>query len=170
MSTKPIHTSPAHPTVKPSPYRGDDNRGFARLPLFVNAQYRYGTTGEGRAQVQNIGRAGLGLRMGRYLRPGTLVRLQLEALDLGMEAFELTTHIAWCVPVSENGEFDAGLRILHEKTESLAQVSALIHGALLRSGRLCKREEPHAMDLEKTVTPAWRCNTAHAGATLQIGT
>ncbi|GMV91398.1 MAG: hypothetical protein AMXMBFR82_11760 [Candidatus Hydrogenedentota bacterium] len=170
MNTKPTHTDPAQSTLKPSPYRGDDKRGLARLPLFINAEYRYGTTGEGCAKVQNIGRAGLRLRMGRYLRPGTVVRLHLEAEDLGLDPIEFTTHIAWCIPVSENGEFDAGLRILHDGTESLAQVSALIHAALLRSGQLCERKGPHAMNLGVTVTPVWRCDTAHAGATLQIGT
>ncbi len=170
MSTKPIHTNPAQSTAKPRPYCGDDKRGFARLPLFTNAQYRYGATGEGCARVLNIGRAGLRLRMGRYLRPGTVVRLLLKSQELGLDPVEFTTHIAWCAPVSETSEFDAGLRILHDGGESLALASALVHAALLRSGWLCERKAPHAMDLGVTVTPAWRCDTAHAGATLQIGT
>lgn len=104
--------------------KGQNNRQFVRLPFAGQVQYRYGAVEAGKASCCNIGRDGLGLLMGRYLRPGTLIMLQWSD---GRAEFK--ARVAWCTPTNRADIFLTGLRVLHHEAESVSMMSELLYDA-----------------------------------------
>lgn len=125
-----------NPQCKAIPASRDDkgdpeNRRFLRVPLPERAHYRHAECGEGWALVQDVGRGGMRVRLGRYFRPGTLVHARLDS-----DEYEFAVQVAWCAPVHGSLEFDAGFAILHTGAETLAKASRLVYTGLAYSQQL----------------------------------
>lgn len=112
----------------------NEQRRFSRFPFQTSIQYRYGRNEAGLATCCNVGRGGLNLLMGRYLRPGTL--LMLEAADPHSEAapIELKAQVAWIEPAGREGAFLAGVRVLEDEAASSDTVNDLIYQAMSANG------------------------------------
>lgn len=104
-----------------------EQRRFRRAPLSGTARYRYAPGYEGAATVENVGLGGFGLRLGRYLRPGTLMLLSLSD-----EPLQLKGRVTWCRG-ARNHEFVAGLRVFHDDPETTQALTQLVAWASLES-------------------------------------
>ncbi|MFA6240964.1 MAG: PilZ domain-containing protein [Candidatus Hydrogenedentales bacterium] len=113
--------------------RGEGRR-FVRLPFASTVQYRYGAQDTGSATLLNVGRGGVCVRLGRYLRPGTRALVQVPSVQMDGRSVELKAELVWCRPASEQHEFDAGFRIVFDEPDAIAGASELIHRALLDAG------------------------------------
>jgi hypothetical protein len=78
-------------------------------------RYRYSEPEEaGTASLAHVSRAGVTLRLGRYLRPGRQVWLSfVSPLDPGTEV-EVRAQVTWCRPARQGLEFLAGLCVLRD--------------------------------------------------------
>jgi len=106
-----------------------EQRQFVRLPFSGSVDYRYGAEDSGNATATDIGRGGMRVYLGRYLRPGTLLMI---ALPEGKG--ELKARIAWCSPTLSGGFFVAGVRVLHNEFESLQLMGDLLCDAVIQEG------------------------------------
>jgi hypothetical protein len=95
-----------------------------RTPLTGTCTYASGCGEAGRAQWLNISRTGAALRLGRYLRPGHVIQLLLDAGDRVILA-----RIAWCVPIAGTLHFQAGLVAQPIGPESTLSFATLVHEA-----------------------------------------
>jgi hypothetical protein len=106
-----------------------EQRQFVRMPFAGSVEYRYGTSESGKATASDIGRSGMRLYLGRYLRPGTLLMIGLP-----QGRGELKARIAWCTPTLQGGVFVAGVRVLHNEHESLEVMGDLLCDAVIEEG------------------------------------
>jgi len=144
----------------------DDKRRFVRLPYGTVVRYRYGAQEAGietgLASVSNVGRGGIAVRMGRYLRPGTLVMVATgsQGADGDQKA-----RIAWSEPLAGTAEFQAGLQIIHDEPSALAEMSLLVHRALIVSGRMAE-----ASSRSEKGTDCWQMGSARQALPVAVGT
>jgi hypothetical protein len=113
-----------------------DERRFARVPYAGGVEFVYGAGRDGSATAYDVGRGGLRVRMGRYLRPGTrlLVRLPESGQDDG--PVELKAEVAWCRRELSALEFEVGLRIFYDAPDALDAISRVMYYALFEQGGL----------------------------------
>jgi len=88
----------------------NDDRQHTRVPHEMDLAYITAGGQGGLAQCVNVSRAGFALKIGRSLRPGTILSLLFEDDDI-LESFEVKAEIAWCQPDGEDTSFSAGARI-----------------------------------------------------------
>ena len=88
----------------------NDDRQYARTPHQMELAYITAGGQGGLAQCVNVSRAGFELKLGRSLRPGTILSLLFEDEDI-LEPFEVQAEIAWCRPDGETASYCAGVRI-----------------------------------------------------------
>ena len=105
-----LTTSPVH-----------DERRAGRVPCSEYLTYRYSSSDGGKASCADVSFRGLGIRLGRYLRPGRRVVVCLDALP----SVELKGRVAWCRPSDEPNLFDAGIRVFHDEPDSVAALSEM---------------------------------------------
>jgi len=122
----------------------DEARRFARVAFGGRVVYRYASDDEGTAYVSDIGRGGLRMCMGRYLRPGTRVMLEAEGVRANGQPVELKGQIVWCAPEKQGHRFVAGVRVIYDEPDAVAAVSALVNHALHASGVLERLKETAA--------------------------
>jgi hypothetical protein len=122
----------------------DTKRRFVRVPLTGPIGYRYGVGDEGRAEYANVSQTGLGLRLGRYLRPGRRVLLTLDAGPGAEEGpgTELKAQVAWCRPGKDAHVFDAGVRVFHDEPDSAATMRGLLVRGLKQVASWMSTERP----------------------------
>jgi hypothetical protein len=108
-----------------------DQRASKRLPAFGTLEYQASPDDTGWARWQTVSRDGACIHLGRYLRPGKYSLLRWRR-HLGTAEFK--ARVVWCRPVSADGHFLAGLKIIHDEPgseEALAAVAGLSAAARL---------------------------------------
>lgn len=147
-----------------------DQRQFARVPFTGAVTYRYEPEHEGTAMCTNVGRGGLSLELGRYLRPGKYVMLSVSGAD--GEPLELKARVAWCRALPGSRLFAAGVRVYHDEPQSLQALSRMVHKGLEQSGVF---SELHALHTMRTAQPQpWEgrkesTTSREAWVTIQLG-
>ncbi len=87
-----------------------------RCTLSGPVAYTSGGGEGGQATWLNISRTGAAILLGRYLRPGRPINLDLAAGE-GGAVVAIPAGIAWCVPVADTLHFKTGLKILRNDPE-----------------------------------------------------
>ncbi len=111
----------------------------ARYALDGTVQYSYGLPVEsGMAQWFDVSRTGASVRLGRYLRPGRELWLELlSPSPQGNVQLKVRTQVAWCAPAGESGQFVAGLLVYRDSPELALDFAAISQSARnANSGRL----------------------------------
>ena len=111
-----------------------DARVFTRVPLDQVVHWRHMDGEEGLAQTRNVGRGGLCIELGRYLRPGRLLTVWFDGILYGQKAVSLPTRIAWCKPLPETDRYLVGLEIVDGRSATLAAASEVFYTALAGYG------------------------------------
>lgn len=88
-----------------------EQRRFTRAQYMGQASYTYGAGLAGACTCEDIGLGGVRVRLGRYLRPGTMVLVELQDPEMG--AVEMKARVTWCRG-AERHEFVGGLRVYHD--------------------------------------------------------
>jgi hypothetical protein len=149
-----------------------EQRQFVRMPFSGSVDYRYGAADCGKATAYDVGRGGMRVYLGRYLRPGTLLMI---ALSDGKG--ELKARIAWCSPTLSSGHFVAGVRVLHNELESLQLMSDLLCDAVIQEGGVdyLFEERVNTMVLPATIAEtkqsnkenqSWLCRFLYAASAM----
>jgi hypothetical protein len=99
-------------------------------------EFVYAPNETAEAMTTDVGRGGMRVRLGRYLRPGTKLLLRFPVADWVEFPAELKAEIVWCGLPRRGEEFAAGLRIIYDEPEVLNWVSRLIHDAIFRPDQL----------------------------------
>lgn len=102
-----------------------EKRRYGRLPFSENMRYQCAAHDAGQARCLDAGRGGFRVHLGRYLRPGRLVMLEMADPAHPTEAVELKGRVVWCRPASESCMFEAGVRIFSESEETDATMAAV---------------------------------------------
>jgi len=119
-----------------------EERRFARVPYLGRVQFVYGAGQKGSAKANDVGRGGLRVRMGRYLRPGTKLMVQIPMGDSGEKAVELKSEVVWCRREPGHLDFGAGLRVYYDAPEALDAISEVMYYALFDQGGLKNNGNP----------------------------
>ena len=106
----------------------DEQRRYARVPFKHTARCAYGPGHQAKASCEDVGLGGLRLKLGRYLRPGTLV-----LVSVGEQAVQLKARVAWCRGLKDH-HFAAGLRVFQSEAEAALALTRLSTQAALDSG------------------------------------
>jgi len=117
-----------------------DERRFARVPYLGRLQFVYGAGRKGSARVNDVGRGGLRVRMGRYLRPGTNLMVSIPMANSEKHTVELKSEVIWCRREPGHLEFSAGLRVYYDAPEALEAISEVMYYALFEQGGLKNKE------------------------------
>ncbi len=102
-----------------------DARRYLRVPFAGTVNYRYADE-QGAATCNDLGRGGLRLQLGRYLRPGRRIMLTLTDVMSGSHPVELKAEVVWCRPASGSCTFTTGLRVYHDDLDTTHTLSVLI--------------------------------------------
>lgn len=113
-----------------------DQRRFSRLPYACRVEYTHAPDESAEAMTMDVGRGGMQIRLGRYLRPGTKLLLRVPCPAGAGSTAELKAEIVWCRLPRRGEECVAGLRIMYDEPEVLISVSRLIHEAIFRLGQV----------------------------------
>ncbi len=100
-----------------------------RTQLGGSLQYTTGCGEAGQATWLNISRTGAGLLLGRYLRPGRTLLLELAATETDCTVL-VPAEVAWCVPQLGKPSFKTGLRIHRDDPEVALHFAKLGYRAL----------------------------------------
>ena len=103
------------------------HRRSHRHSLTGEVKYGYGLSHSGMARWLDMSDSGARLSLGRYVRPGTLLKLAAAA-DAAQSAIQ--SVVVWCRPAGEACEFEAGLRFLFQSPEE-RQFAALVSELLV---------------------------------------
>ncbi len=119
------------------------SRRYSRSPLVGKVRYQYGSGEFGMGEWRDVCRAGAGLRLGRYLRPGRRLLITFEAEGVSAE---VKAQVVWCRPRSGEATFEAGIRIYHDVVEA--------EGVLWSLTRLEDASTAEVPDARRPVIPA----------------
>jgi hypothetical protein len=148
----------------------NDQRQFARVPFTGAVTYRYEPDHEGTAMCTDVGRGGLCLHLGRYLRPGRRVMLSVAGPD--GEPLELKARVAWCRATPGSRLFATGVRVYHDEPQSLGALSTMVHKGLEQSGVFSELRALHKTRTPQPRTADGRKESAtsrEAWVTVQLG-
>lgn len=108
-----------------------DQRIFTRIP-FDHAVHWTNADGDGGpAAIRDISRSGLSLHLGRYLRPGPVLRLHFDNIDYLGRPVELDTLTVWSKSdTSAPDHFVAGFQVVHGESRTLGAISEVFYHAL----------------------------------------
>ena len=112
----------------------DNQRRFVRAPLAGTVRYAYASEPGAVAKACDVSRGGLSVEMGRYLRPGTRLMLEVPGVETDGNAAELKAEIAWCRATNSGHAFRAGIRVIEDQPDVLEVMSNLLHRSLFESG------------------------------------
>ncbi len=112
-----------------------DQRETERFPHTGSLEYRYGLSDTGIATWHDVGRDGVCIRLGRYLRPGRSLVLIREERELHDEPRELKGRIVWCRPSGDGETYLVGVKVHRSGVELCYAMSSLVREALKRTIR-----------------------------------
>jgi hypothetical protein len=101
----------------------DDQRRYDRIACRERIHYAYGPGYCGSATALDASLGGLGVRLGRYLRPGTLMLLRVRD-GAGPDEVALKARVAWCRGAGQS-EFVAGIKVFHSEPEATLAMEAI---------------------------------------------
>ena len=112
-----------------------DRRRSIRVPVDHSIRCHNGAGESGSARLCDAGRGGVSALSGRYLRPGTLVMIEVGSQGAG-GLKELKAEVAWCRPAPDTDEFRTGLRVYHDEPRAVGALAGLMFDGLdrLRAG------------------------------------
>ena len=110
-----------------------EQRHYSRVPYHKSVHYRHGVAIGGSAVCTDVGLGGLNLRVGRYLRPGTLLMVTFNESTSDGAPLQLKGRIAWCRG-ADGYHFAAGLRVFHDEPESVTALTRLAAKAASNAG------------------------------------
>lgn len=113
-----------------------DERRFARVPFLGRVRFVYGAGRQGTGSAADVGRGGLRVHMGRYLRPGTKLMVSIPLDGPDQRSVELKTEVVWCRREAGRLEFETGLRAYYDAPEALEAISEVMYYALFEKGAL----------------------------------
>lgn len=76
----------------------------------------------------DVSRVGVGIALGRYLRPGRVITLSFSGGD-GSAQVSLQARVVWCRQVRGSAEFHAGLQVVREHPGAALAFARLVHTA-----------------------------------------
>ena len=100
-----------------------------RTPLTGSFHYVSGCGDAGRATWLNISRTGASVRLGRYLRPGHVIRLQPAGQENDLD-WAIPATIVWCARIPGTLQFRAGLAVDRTCPETALRFATLGYEAL----------------------------------------
>ena len=108
-----------------------DQRVFTRVPFVESLTWEDMTGNQGAAEVQNVGRGGIGLISSSYLRPGPMVNLLFESVEFDDRPIELQALVSWCNPHGrQSNSFLVGLSWVHGEQRTLPTVNEVFYSAI----------------------------------------
>lgn len=111
----------------------EEQRTFTRVPFEHPVRWLKARGQSGSATVRNVGRGGLCLSLGRYLRPGRSIQVVFDDIAYQNEPVTFMARVAWCRPLDPGSvEFAAGLRVVHDEPMTLAAISEVFYTAVNR--------------------------------------
>lgn len=111
----------------------DEQRRFNRASYGKPVHYRYASNLSGKATCEDIGLGGFRLRLGRYLRPGTLMLVTMNERTGDGDPLQLKAQVAWCRG-ADNHHFVAGLRVYQDEPGAIQALGRVASEATLESG------------------------------------
>ncbi len=112
----------------------------ARYTLGGTVQYTYGLPVEaGMAQWCDVSRAGASISLGRYLRPGRELYLEVPSPLTPGALVKVRAQVAWCAPACEAGHFVAGLLVYRDTPEMALDFAAISQWARSTNSAAPKR-------------------------------
>lgn len=121
------------PMEKMAVIMNEEQRTFTRVPFEHPVGWLEAQGQSGAGVVLNVGRGGVCLLLGRYLRPGRSVEVRFNDIEFRGEPVTLRARVAWCRPADRGSvEFAAGLRVVHDEATSLAAISEVFYAAVDR--------------------------------------
>jgi hypothetical protein len=120
-----------------------EQRRYNRAAHGGKVHYVYGPAYEGTGTCTDVGLGGVGVRLGRYLRPGTLVLVRMAGRP-GDEPLQMKARVAWCRGTGGH-HFAAGFQVFQEDPvtmQGLAQLTAWANLQANGDGRLIAAPTP----------------------------
>lgn len=109
-----------------------EHRVFTRVPFSHAARWMNGAKGdEGVAAIRDVSRSGLGMSLGRFLRPGPVLRVVFDDIEFDGSPIEVQAITVWCRPDSaQAGRFLAGFSIVQGERQTLGAMSEVFYAAI----------------------------------------
>jgi hypothetical protein len=101
-----------------------DQRRFTRIAHGGAVKYRLSSDQQLEALCLDIGWGGAALRLGRYLRPGTVVEVLFTTPE--NSAKDVQGRLVWCRPIPGKSDFLAGLEANLEHGETVFNLSSVL--------------------------------------------
>lgn len=109
----------------------EEQRVFTRVPFAHPVRWAGMNGDEGSAILRNVSRSGVSVSLGRFLRPGPVVRLVFDDIKYARQPIEVQALTVWCKP--ERGapdRFIAGFKIVQGERHTLGAMSEVFYAAL----------------------------------------
>lgn len=114
-----------------------EHRAFTRVPFDRLVRWYDESDVGGESTLVDIGRGGLSLSLGHYLRPGPTVHFEFSDIFYREEPVVFDARIAWCRSDPESPErFHAGFQVIHHEPASLGRLSEVFYAALAQKRRM----------------------------------
>ena len=109
----------------------EDHRVFTRVPFAHSVRWFSGDGEGGVATVRNISRSGASVSLGRYLRPGPVVRIAFDGFEYAGGAVDVQALTVWCRPeAGAPDRFIAGFKFVQGERRTLGAVSEVFYAAI----------------------------------------
>lgn len=120
----------------------------ARTELGGTLRYGYGAPEDtGVAQWVDVSRSGAAIQLGRYLRPGREITLEVNS-PLAMNGpLKVRARVVWCTAARTAGHFNAGLLVYRDTPEMALDFAAL--------GYAARRQQNTTTSSEVYKKPLW---------------
>ena len=113
-------------------YTETEERQTKRVPYRGVVEYGVGCGGTGKAEWVNVSHSGASLRLGRYLKPGRMLRINTYAS-------EFSGQVVWCHALPDGESFEVGIEMVNEPLEASLTVLAAVARRLMGKVNKAKR-------------------------------
>ena len=111
-----------------------------RTALSGSLTFRYGPEDSGAGRWHNVSRTGAEIRIGRFLRPGRILRLQFDSPLRPEGLVELEARVIWCKPKAATHHFDTGVSIVRQDPQTALAFAVLGHRARRQANKTSEPE------------------------------
>lgn len=125
-----------------------EQRRSSRAMSSARVSYSYGHGAGGDGVCRNVGRGGLCLRIGRYLRPG-------RRLLMTIRGAELMGRVMWCRADGESHHFLIGIKVFPDEEEAALALAADTVKRPEHARRERSEDEPPAVEARM---PVFECS------------